>query len=287
MKTTNFLTLPDNRQLAYAEYGNSNGHPVLYFHGGGSSRLEPLLLGDEVFSRLGLRVIAPDRPGMGQSDFRPNRGFSDWVKDVVALADALGLNKFSVLGISAGGGYAAACAAKIPKRLHAVVIASGAWQMDTIADLPKFNRWIWILIKQFPLFHRVLLKFMRRSFNRSPEKLLATFKKQLPSVDYTVLEPPGRMEASCQASIEGLRSGTRGSAWDIQLYLRKWDFSLDEIQMPLTLFYGEQDMNVPLDLAKQVASTLPTAKLVIYPNEGHFSVVINQIEAIAKALASE
>ncbi|MEM9215413.1 MAG: hypothetical protein AAGD25_13840 [Cyanobacteria bacterium P01_F01_bin.150] len=52
MKTTNLLTLPDNRQLAYAEYGNPNGHPVLYFHGGGSSRLEPLLLGDDVFCRF-------------------------------------------------------------------------------------------------------------------------------------------------------------------------------------------------------------------------------------------
>ncbi|MEL7226506.1 MAG: alpha/beta hydrolase, partial [Cyanobacteria bacterium J06576_12] len=70
MKTINLLTLPDNRQLAYAEYGSPDGYPLLYCHGGGSSRLEPLLLGDEVFSRLELRVIAPDRPGIGQSDFQ-------------------------------------------------------------------------------------------------------------------------------------------------------------------------------------------------------------------------
>ena len=59
MKTTNLLTLPDNRRLAYAEYGTPNGHPVFYFHGSGTSRLEPLLLGDEVFIRLGLQLIAP------------------------------------------------------------------------------------------------------------------------------------------------------------------------------------------------------------------------------------
>lgn len=118
MKTTNLLTLPDNRRLAYAEYGNPNGHPTLYFHGGGASRLEPLLLGDDVFTRLGLRLIAPDRPGIGQSDFQPNRGFSDWVKDIEALANGLELDKFSVWGVSAGGGYAAVCAAKIPERLQ-------------------------------------------------------------------------------------------------------------------------------------------------------------------------
>ncbi|MEM9246502.1 MAG: alpha/beta hydrolase, partial [Cyanobacteria bacterium P01_F01_bin.153] len=116
MNRTNLLMLPGDRQLAYAEYGDPNGHPVFYFHGGGTSRLEPLLLGDEVLIRLGLRIIAPDRPGIGRSHFQPNRGFSDWTEDVIRLADTLGLSKFSVLGVSAGGGYVAVCAAKIPHR---------------------------------------------------------------------------------------------------------------------------------------------------------------------------
>ncbi len=138
---------------------------------------------------------------------------------------------------------------------------------------------------------------MQRSLNSSPERLLASFKPQLPLSDYAVLESPGRMEVYRQAAIEGLRSGTRGAAWDIQLYLRKWDFSLDEIQMPLTLFYGEEDRNVPLDLVRRVAVSLPQAKLIMLPNEGHISVVVNQIghisvvvnqiEAIAKVLVCE
>lgn len=74
--------------------------------------------GDEAFSQFGLRVIAPDRPGMGQSDFQPKRGFSDWPTDVTALVDVLGLDRFSILGNSGGGGYAAVCAAKIPERLR-------------------------------------------------------------------------------------------------------------------------------------------------------------------------
>ena len=286
MESTNLLTLPDNRRLAYAEYGAPNGHPVFYFHGGGASRLEPLLLGDEVFTRLGLRLIAPDRPGIGQSDFQPNRGFSDWTKDVTFLADALGLDKFSVLGVSAGGGYTAACAAKIPNRLHSAVIVSGAWEITT-ADLLKYKRWRWLLIKQFPWLYQASMKLTQRSLQGSPDKLLETFKKTLPAADYAVLKSPGRMKKSCETLIEGLRSGTRGAAWDLQLYFRNWDFRLDEIRMPLTLFYGEEDRNVPLDLVKRTAATLPTTKLVMYPNEGHISVVVNQIEAIAKALLNE
>lgn len=286
MESTNLLTLPDNRQLAYAEYGDPNGHPVFYFHGGGTSRLEPLLLGNEVFIRLGLRLIAPDRPGIGQSDFQPNRGFSDWTKDVTFLADALGLDKFSVLGVSSGGGYTAACAAKIPHRLHSAAIVSGAWEFTT-ADLLQYKRWSLILIKYFPWLYQASMKLTQRSLNDPPDKLLETFKKTLPAADYAVLKSPGRIKKSCEALNEGLRSGTRGTAWDLQLYFRKWDFSLDEIRMPLTLFYGEEDRNVPLDLVKRVAATLPTTKLVMYPNEGHISVVVNQIEAIAKALLSE
>ncbi|MFG6094797.1 alpha/beta hydrolase [Leptothoe sp. ISB3NOV94-8A] len=176
MKTTNLLTLPDNRRLAYAEYGNPNGHPVLYFHGGGASRLEPLLLGDEVFIRLGLRLIAPDRPGIGQSNFQPNRGFSDWTKDVIFLADTLGLDKFSVLGVSSGGGYTAACAAKIPHRLYSAVIVSGAWEF-TAADLLKYKRWDLFLIKYFPWLYQVSMRLTQRSLNAPPDKLLKTLKK--------------------------------------------------------------------------------------------------------------
>ncbi len=295
MESTNLLTLPDDRRLAYAEYGDPNGHPVFYFHGGGTSRLEPLLLGDEVFTRLGLRLIAPDRPGIGQSDFQPNRGFSDWTKDVTFLADALRLDKFSVLGVSSGGGYTAACAAKIPQRLHSAVIVSEAWEFTT-ADLLKYKRWSLILIKQFPWLYQASMKLTQRlaqsatakqPLNGPPDKLLETFKKRLPAADYAVLKSSGRIKKSCEALNEGLRSGTRGTAWDLQLYFRTWDFSLNEIRMPLTLFCGEKDRNVPLDLVKRIAATLPTAKLVMYPNEGHISVVVNQIEAIAKALLSE
>ena len=286
MESTNLLTLPDNRRLAYSEYGDPNGHPVLYFHGGGASRLEPLLLGDEVFIRLGLRLIAPDRPGIGRSDFQPNRGFSDWTKDVIFLADTLGVGKFSVLGISAGGGYTAACAAKIPDRLYSAVIVSGAWEF-TASDLLKYKRWDLLVIKYFLWLYRVSMKLTQRSLNAPPDKLLKTLKKRLPAADYAVIKSPGRIKQSCETLNEGLRSGTRGHAWDLQLYFRKWDFSLDEIRMPLTLFYGEDDRNVPLELVQQISATIPTAKLVMYPNEGHISVVVNQIEAIAKVLVGD
>jgi pimeloyl-ACP methyl ester carboxylesterase len=288
MNTTNFITLPDGRKLSYAEFGDPDGHPVIHFHGNVSSRLEPLLLGDELISQFGLRLIAPDRPGMGQSDFQPNHGFSDYPKDIVFLADTLGLDKFSILGISGGGGYVSACAAKIPDRLINAVIVSGGWDiMDSLADLSLLNRWIFTLARIFPLLYRGFLKLMLPFYKGDPAKILATFKNQMSAADYAVLKPPHRIEAYCKSVIEAMYQGTKGPAWDVQLYLRPWDFKTEEIQIPLTFFHGEQDKTMPIALAKRYIDRLPTAQLFTYPDEGHISVAVNQFEAIVKALKGD
>ncbi|NJM98976.1 MAG: hypothetical protein HC800_19110 [Phormidesmis sp. RL_2_1] len=162
-------------------------------------------------------------------------------------------------------------------------IVSGAWEFKA-ADLLKHKRLGFVLIKYFPWLYRASMKLTQRMINRPSDKLLKTVRKTLPAPDYAVLALPGRIERSREALNEGLRSGTRGTAYDLQLYFENWDFSLTEIQMPLTLFYGEEDRNVPLTLVKRTVATLPTAELIMYPNEGHISVVVNQIDAIAKVL---
>jgi pimeloyl-ACP methyl ester carboxylesterase len=115
-ETADRIELRDGRQLGYAEWGDSAGGPLLFFHGWPGSRLEGRL-GDEAAKTCRVRLIALDRPGMGLSDFQSRRALVDWPDDVVQLADALGLERFAVLGISGGGPYAAACAWKLSDRL--------------------------------------------------------------------------------------------------------------------------------------------------------------------------
>lgn len=280
MRTTNFITLPDGRRMSYAEFGNPDGYPVIHFHGGGGSRLEPLLLGDELISQFGIRLIAPDRPGFGQSDFQPNRGFSDYPKDVIFLADTLGIDKFSVLGISNGGGYVSACAAK----LNNAAIVSGMWYVDSFAGLPMLTRCFYALAKIFPLLYRIALKLSLPFVQGDPAKVLAALKKQAPAADYAVLKAQNRIGAFCKSTIEAMSQDAKGPAWDFQLYLRPWNFRIEEIQIPLKFFHGEQDKTVTIALAKRYIDRLPTAQLFTYPNEGHISVVVNQFETIVKAL---
>ena len=94
-----FLGLPDGRRLGYTEFGDPSGIPVFAFHGTPGSRFMFRIV-HEPARRLGLRIIAPDRPGFGLSDYQENRTLSDWAADVRALADKLGLDRF---GASAPG----------------------------------------------------------------------------------------------------------------------------------------------------------------------------------------
>ena len=98
------MQLPDGRRLGYDERGPSNGKPLFYFHGSPSSRVESTLyVSEDLLQSLNVRLIAVDRPGMGLSDFQPNRRILDCSQDVVALADHLNIERFAILAYSLGG----------------------------------------------------------------------------------------------------------------------------------------------------------------------------------------
>ncbi|NOH03789.1 MAG: alpha/beta hydrolase [Chloroflexi bacterium] len=287
MNIKNFIALPDSRQLWYAEFGSPDGFPVLYFHGSPASRLEPLLIGDEVLRNLNLRIIAPDRPGIGRSTFQPNRGISDWPNDVVALANALKLEKFSIIGNSGGAPYAAVCAARIPERIHSVVIVSGGWRMDSPeakADLPFINRLVFVFADKVPFMLGMMFKMMTASGDGERNQELAQMKQRMPPADFAAFENPGRIEALHRMIREAMRHGTRGAVWDMRLYVREFGFELSEIRIPITLFHGEQDANAPIALTRRMAANLPAAQLITYTNEAHLSTLCNHVNEIAQAL---
>ena len=116
---TRIHKLADDRNLAYAEYGDPEGRPVLMVHGNPGSRLFWGRLPGAPF-RPGLRLIVPDRPGVGLSDFSAGRTVADWPDDVESLLNSLGIKRIDLFGASAGGPYALACAWKIPHRLGSV-----------------------------------------------------------------------------------------------------------------------------------------------------------------------
>lgn len=126
--------LPDGRTLVWSEYGTTDGAAVFYFHGIPGSRIDGRVVAD-VIAAAGLRVIAADRPGFGRSTYAGKRSYSGWVADVESLADALGVDRFSILAYSCGGPYALAAAAALPDRVARVAIVSGV----ATAEMPGYR----------------------------------------------------------------------------------------------------------------------------------------------------
>ncbi len=280
------IDLPDGRLLTYAEYGIPDSRPVFYFHGLSGSRLEPGVLNEETLIRSRIRLFAPDRPGMGGSTYQPDRGFSDWPKDVLALADQLGIRQFGVWGVSGGGGYAAACARWIPERLTAVVIVSGAGHMDSPnvrASMPSANRLMWSLAARSVRLMGLFLS-IPKALQSDPEKIRQQMLRSLPPGEKDLFQEPGKLEAFIASGLESMRQGVRGVAWDTHLYAIPWDFRLEEICFPVHLLHGEADQNVPVEAAREVAGLIPGCQSAFYPGEGHMSLLAHHLDEIIAVL---
>jgi pimeloyl-ACP methyl ester carboxylesterase len=278
--------LPGGRKLMFAEYGATNGKPVFYFHGLAGSRLEPAVLDENKFSEAGIRIIAPDRPGIGGSDFQPGRGFSHWPADVVALADWLRLGKFAVWGVSGGGGYVSACARWIPDRMSAAVIVSGAGLMcshEARASLPTMAWLMWRLAAQSPRLMSLFLN-LSKSVQGDPAKIREQMMRAMPPAERVFFEKPGRLDSFIASGLESMRQGVRGVAWDTHLYAIPWDFQLEEICFPIRLLHGEEDRNVPVAVASKVAATIPGCRVTYYPGETHISTLVNHIDEVIQVL---
>ena len=161
--------LSDGRKLAYGEYGDPQGHPTFYFHGGPGSRLEGALF-HEGGLKHSLRIMAVDRPGMGGSDFLPGRTMLDFPKDVAALADSLGLDRFGVIGWSGGGPSALTTAYAIPERLT-FVLSLASFPLLNFEGAPdllnKADRFAYTTAHKMPFVFNlffVLTGFMARNF---------------------------------------------------------------------------------------------------------------------------
>jgi pimeloyl-ACP methyl ester carboxylesterase len=279
------IRLRDGRLLGYAEWGDPAGRPLLFFHGWPGSRVEGRL-GDEAARETGVRLIAIDRPGMGLSDFQPGRTLVGWPDDVAQVADALALGRFSVLGISGGGPYAAACAWKLSDRLAGAGIVSSLAPLDVpgaVAGMGRRNRLSFQLVGRVAVLRRALFAAMAVSVRRGPDRLLE--RGVAAPVDRGYLGRPDVRRVLAGSLSEAFRSGSRGPACEMGLYVRKWGFRVEEIQTPVYLSHGEQDENAPVTMGRYLAAGIPDCRASFFPSEGHLH-FIDRLPEILAAVCS-
>ncbi|UCE88128.1 MAG: alpha/beta hydrolase [Pseudomonadota bacterium] len=283
----NLVTLSDGRILSYAQYGDGGGAPLFYFHGLPGSRLEAQLTRSSA-AALGLRVIALDRPGFGYSDFSPRRTLLDWPADVAQVANSLGIERFSVLGVSGGGPYALACAYRLADRLRAVGVVCGLGPLDgpgAVESMAWFPRVTFGMARRAPVAGKLtLVNFVGPLLATSPRRFLSMLRKRLPVPDRAVLSRRRVINVLCASLAEGLRAGSRGAWYDVHLLSHAWGFDVRAIDFPVQLWHGGRDAVVPVAMGHRQAQAMVNCCGRFLPNDGHYSLPINHVREILTQL---
>ena len=280
------VKLSDGRSLSFARFGDPSGKPVFYFHGFPGSRLEPQSNHD-AFLKAGIQLLALDRPGIGHSTRKNKRKLLDWPDDVVEIAKILKLEKFSILGVSGGGPYALACARAIPGYLNKVTVACGLGPIDApnaTSGMMLSNRVLFRYGKFFPPVLHLSTFLMVRQLSSKPAKGLKKFVEGLPEPDRLVLSKTDAQDFVAASAVEGVRQGSAPLLEEIGIYSRSWGFKLEDLNVPVSLFQGEVDIDVPASMARHQASLIPDCEINLYPDDGHFSLLVNHIDEIIASL---
>ncbi|MDX1252869.1 MAG: alpha/beta hydrolase [Gammaproteobacteria bacterium] len=273
MMQDNTMKLNDGRTLGFSDYGNPSDTPILLFHGIPGSRI--LGLENKPFiDRYGIRVIVPERPGYGLSDPKPERKIKDWVTDVEALANHLGLHQFHVAGGSGGGPYVLACAIHLPRRVLSATLMASA----TPPEVPHFskgmasgNRIGFFLLQYVPFIHKILLANYARAAKKNPMKLVQKILPQFCESDRRIIENPngkGREQLVLHLQ-EAFRQGIDGAYRDALLLSQPWRLDLSKITVPVFLWHGESDTLVPIAPAREFAKLIPNCESHFIPGAGH------------------
>jgi pimeloyl-ACP methyl ester carboxylesterase len=224
----------DALTLRIDDVGDPHGTPVVYLHGGGDSRLSRHP-DDSVAAGLGVRLLAVDRCG-------PARRLPSLRAWGEATAAALPVERFSVIGWSAGGPHALALAAVAPGRVERVALVGSMPPPDLVHFLPRDVRTVMRLARVAP---RVAARSLER-WGREPTP---------PTGD------PLTDAAYARGRVESFREGGLWLARELAYLGRPWGFAPADVRAPVTLWSGERDRVCPPPIADAYLERLPRAEL--------------------------
>jgi pimeloyl-ACP methyl ester carboxylesterase len=272
----NHHVLPDGRVLAWTEHGDPSGQPVLGLHGTPTSSLTFATASPEA-QRLGLRIVAPDRPGYGGSTPHAGATLSSIAGDVADLSSALALSQPIILGISGGGPAAVAVAARLGSAVAALgllgpvgPVAASSLGSGQGPDIAWRYRLMFREAARWGPVTRFGLQTARLVFRSAPHPVAWLAAGAIGRDDRRVLRLPGIRPAQVRAVGHALAPGVAGIATDIALFSRPWDFDLADVTAPALVWLGAADRVVPRGPVERLVAALPNARLNMVPSAGHF-----------------
>jgi pimeloyl-ACP methyl ester carboxylesterase len=261
--TDRTLVLADGRTLGWAEYGDPDGAPVVAVHGSPDSRVVWRLAHDPA-RRVGVRIVAPDRPGFGLSDPRPGRTVLDWVADHDALIGQLGIDRYAVLAISGGSPYATAVAWARPDRVTRLGLLSVISPPDAPGVLAGADPGVAVtfrLARRAPALLRPIASLMVALANRRPRQAERRLIATRPPADRVVIERPETLTV-LRANLPNQFRHAPSIAHEMRLAAADWRVPFDLIVVPTIIWHGGlDDVHTPA-MARWLHDAIPASRLV-------------------------
>jgi pimeloyl-ACP methyl ester carboxylesterase len=274
MVTETDLELADGRTLHAYDTGADDAEDrlaVFWHHGTPNigAPPEPLF---PAAARLGVRWVSYDRPGYGGSTPYRDRDVASAAEYVSAVADALGIDRFTVMGHSGGGSHALACAALLPERVLGVVSVAGlapfgAEGLDWFAGMSASGV---------------------ASLRAAAEGRAAKERYEASGAEYD----PEMFTPADHAALSGawswlldvvnpaVEAGPDGLIDDDLAYVAPWGFDPARVTAPTLLLHGGRDRIVPSSHGEWLARRCPSAELWLRPDDGHISILNQSAAAI-------
>lgn len=268
------MSAADGRQLAVNVSGDLQGDPVFYLHGTPGSRVGPRP-SDEELEDLHVHLITFDRPGYGRSDRLEARSVADIAPDVALIADALGLDKFTVLGRSGGGPHALACAALLPDRVtRAAALVSlapwGAEGLNWFGGMAGSNVDAYTTASTKPEALSMRLVRAAAAIKEDPASHIAVLTPEMPEADRRVVADEHVRYLLAQNFFEGVRYSADGWIDDVLAFCSDWGFDVASIKVPVYLWHGGRDVFSPVAHTRWLAKRIPFAEVTCPPDRSHF-----------------
>ena len=271
--------LDDERTVAYAEYGDPSGRPLLALHGTPGSRVFGELF-DDVARERGVRVIAPDRPGFGRSPAWSDRTLTDTETFVSAVLDDVGAPRASVVGFSGGGPHALALAATAPRLVETVAVVAGATPPSLRERTPRAQRMLaWTARSAPPVLRALSWIQVRIAARASPSLVLGQYTDDPESV------PSTDADAVRRDFLAALRERRTGLVRELRLLAEPWEFAPGDVDVPVHLWHGARDANAPVTAARRLADELPDSSATFYDDADHLTTLLRSRSAVVERLA--
>ncbi len=284
--STELFITRSGRPLEVQEYGDRAGHPALFFHGLIGSHYQASYIASEA-KRHGLRIIAPNRPGVGRSQFVHRDTALEVVPDVEDLTAALKIDQFSMIGISGGTPYALACLYRLGPRIASTTIISGMGPMRLPGALQGMDRQRRMALEVGSRYSHLAKNEARRwgeRFRSQPAAFLRALVLTWPATDQEIFARPEIFDLFLQdlrqVFMDG--DGPETFAQELRLY-RNYRFSLAELPRDghVTLWQGLHDVIVPPVMGWKLAQAIPSCEAHFVPG-GHFVAITIAEQIIAR-----